>query len=351
MAVRALPGRSHGRLNAAEVVQAVYRYGFDLDQPLTMRRNNVPSWYLTDPIGTVTAIADAAGNVVERYRYDAFGEVAIFDGAGAPLTASAVGNSFLFTGRELDPETGLYHYRARAYSPQLGRFLQRDPLGQIPDANVYRYTGNHPLDSTDPLGLDWLSTASNFSAGMGDAITFGATNKVRQWMGTNYVVDKCAGAYGFGQAAGTAVAAGMGGAGALKAAGSQLGKMGLKEIAKKAPRFFYDPRNFKTISREYWEARGGAGGKSLHHWLFSQKSKIPAGFRNAGFNLLELPAMRGVFHHSLGLNQWMGFAARWGGRHRLQALAMVNTIRLGIPATAVGVPIVAYRAANQGGKD
>jgi RHS repeat-associated protein len=64
-----------------------------------------------------------------------------------------VGNRWLFTGRESDFETGLYHFRARAYSPRLGRFLQRDPFGQLPDANVYRYVGNHPLDRVDPFGF------------------------------------------------------------------------------------------------------------------------------------------------------------------------------------------------------
>ena len=239
-------------LNAAEVVQAVYRYGAGLDQPLTMRRNNVPSWYLTDPIGTVTAITDATGNVVESYRYDAFGEVAIFDGAGAPLSASAVGNSFLFTGRELDPETELYHYRARAYSPQLGRFLQRDPLGQAPDVNVFRYVGNHPLDATDAFGLfqDDFFTLPNFvnaSAGFGDTLWSGLTflpdlglqasnflfdtpvvdlsmGAVRRAMGIDDVVDKCSRAYTVGEVAGTVAAVATGGIGGIKGAGAKVGK-------------------------------------------------------------------------------------------------------------------------------
>jgi RHS repeat-associated protein len=58
----------------------------------------------------------------------------------------------MFTGREYDAETGLYHYRERAYSPQIGRFLQTDPLA-IDDENTYTYCYNDPVNWVDPYGL------------------------------------------------------------------------------------------------------------------------------------------------------------------------------------------------------
>jgi RHS repeat-associated protein len=204
-------------LNAAEVVQATFVYGLGLDEPLTMQRSSQTSWYLRDPIGTVTALTDALGAVAESYRYDAFGELAMFDASGSPIAASALQNPFLFAGRELDGETGVYHYRARAYSPVLGRFLQRDPFGQLPDVNVYRYVGNHPLDMIDPYGLfeerthwtEWIPFddyifspgVANFSAGMGDGISrrmlfgYNLTGNIRNAIGAKGVVNECSGAY------------------------------------------------------------------------------------------------------------------------------------------------------------
>lgn len=61
---------------------------------------------------------------------------------------------FRYTGQRIDPETnGLYYYRARIYSPTLGRFLQIDPIGTRGGVNLYAYVGNDPLNAADPDGL------------------------------------------------------------------------------------------------------------------------------------------------------------------------------------------------------
>jgi RHS repeat-associated protein len=64
----------------------------------------------------------------------------------------------MFTGRNFEPETGLYFYRARHYQPKLGRFLQTDPLGYLRETNLYTYCWNNPLLFKDPFGLDWWET-------------------------------------------------------------------------------------------------------------------------------------------------------------------------------------------------
>lgn len=67
------------------------------------------------------------------------------------------------------------------------------------------------------------------------------------------------------------------------------------------------------------------------------------GLRNAGFNLMELPAARGIFHRSLPLNQWMGFAARWGGSRAMAATGVENAIRIGVPAAFGGAGYAGYQ--------
>jgi RHS repeat-associated protein len=68
------------------------------------------------------------------------------------LTASAYGNRFLFQGRDRDPDTGLYNFRYRTYSPTLGRFLQVDPIGQEGGLHLYRFVLNSPQVYDDPYG-------------------------------------------------------------------------------------------------------------------------------------------------------------------------------------------------------
>jgi len=130
--------------SATNTLQASYVWGPLLDELLTMTRGGTTSYILADALGSTVALTDASGTLLESVTYDAY---------GLPLSLSHLGNPYFFTGREYDTETGLYHLRARSYDPRIGRFLQRDPLGDQPDINLYRYVGNNPINRIDLLGL------------------------------------------------------------------------------------------------------------------------------------------------------------------------------------------------------
>ena len=113
--------------------------------------------YHSDRHGNVTFLLDGGGNVIERYRYDAFGKPTIFSANNTQLSTSAYGNRFMFQGREWIGELGIYDYRHRYYQPALGRFLQSDPTGfDASDMNLFRYCGDDPVDRSDPMGLDYI---------------------------------------------------------------------------------------------------------------------------------------------------------------------------------------------------
>ncbi|MCS6861566.1 MAG: RHS repeat-associated core domain-containing protein [Abditibacteriales bacterium] len=100
---------------------------------------------------------DRGGQTFYDHQNALWSVAAVTDGAGAPLPPnawgtphSAIGNPYLFTGREHDEETGIYFYRAHYYDCEKGRFLQRDPLGYVDGMNLYEYVKGNPINYNDP---------------------------------------------------------------------------------------------------------------------------------------------------------------------------------------------------------
>jgi len=122
-----------------------------------MERGFNTLYYHADGLGSIVALTDPSGAVVERYIYDAFGNATITDALGDPRTTALFNNPYLYTSRELDPESGLYYYRARYYDAGVGRFLGEDDapliLDRPEDLNQYSYVSNNPLIYSDPNGL------------------------------------------------------------------------------------------------------------------------------------------------------------------------------------------------------
>ncbi len=152
--------------NAGHTTTATYVYGNYIDERLTMRRGGQDYYYHGDDLHNVTKLTDASGAVVEQYAYGDFGQPSFKDGGGAPLAHTAVGNPYLFTGREFDPETGLYFYRTRYLDPMAGRFISRDTIGAWGDpsgmGNGNTYAGNNPWTLTDPAGM----SSAEFAGGV-----------------------------------------------------------------------------------------------------------------------------------------------------------------------------------------
>ncbi|RLC01536.1 MAG: hypothetical protein DRI57_30985, partial [Deltaproteobacteria bacterium] len=138
-----------------------YQTGSGIDNRLSMTdhtgANPETYYYLTDHLGTVHALADENGSIVESYKYDAWGRVLeIKDGNSSPLTESALDNRYTFQGREISWATGLIYFRARSYDPITGRWLSRDPIGISGGLNLYQAFGCNGVNFSDPLGLiDW----------------------------------------------------------------------------------------------------------------------------------------------------------------------------------------------------
>ena len=150
----------------------LYVYGNYIDEVVLSGGTAGAYYTLHDHLHSAVALLDTGtGAVLERYEYDAYGTVHVFDGSWNTRTTSAYGNPYTFTGRRLDSlDNGnleIMYYRYRTYDPYVGRFLQYDPVGIILDPGerdhfrptdqyedgVHLYNGHFAMHGqVDPMG-------------------------------------------------------------------------------------------------------------------------------------------------------------------------------------------------------
>ena len=109
---------------------------------------NSPRYYPTyDANGNVSEYLDSTGDVVAHYEYSPFGDLTAATGAKSAEFAHR------FSTKYLDTETNLYYYGRRYCSPELGRWINRDPIKEEGGTNLAAFLGNDPLSKQDPIGL------------------------------------------------------------------------------------------------------------------------------------------------------------------------------------------------------
>jgi RHS repeat-associated protein len=106
----------------------------------------------TDAMGSVTSVLSSTGEVLERRSYDAFGQMTCMLPDGTPVATSPTGLKVGFHGQLMDQLTGMYQMGYRWYSPVLGRWVSRDPIGLEGGGNLAGFSENEPNSMGDTFG-------------------------------------------------------------------------------------------------------------------------------------------------------------------------------------------------------
>ncbi|MBC9868968.1 MAG: hypothetical protein F7O42_14040, partial [Opitutae bacterium] len=168
--------------DGSHVIQRKFTWGLDVSGTaqgaggvggLLMIQDGTDEYFpIYDGSGNITGLYDENGNVDAAYEYDPYGRIVKQSGPYADE------NPFRFSTKYTDAETNLVYYGYRYYNPSLGRFINRDPIGEAGGLNLYGFVGNNPVNYNDYLGLNFLEDFANsfgkfiknFGSAVGDVV-------------------------------------------------------------------------------------------------------------------------------------------------------------------------------------
>ena len=153
--------------------------------------DNFLYFYHPDHLGNTNYVTDAGGNVYEHLEYFAFGETFVDEHSNTDAIP------YLFNGKELDGETGLYYFGVRYYDPRTSIWQSVDPMGDaMPGWTPYRGFNDNPVKYTDPRGAKEYESAAAFERankgktwakdrGKGDWLRSDRENNTQTWQDAN----------------------------------------------------------------------------------------------------------------------------------------------------------------------